>query len=793
MYLSLEWISDYVDVLDLSPDVVADKLTLYCAEVEGVETVRRSIADAVVGHITNAEEVSTDLKKITVECGSKTYTTVTSAPNARAGMATAFAPAGASISDGVTVEARTMQGVASEGIVCSAKELGLSGFHEGIIELPRSTEAGTPVADLIPGTDTVVEIDNKSLTHRPDLWGHYGFAREIAAIFRRPLKQLPVVDLSAYKSLPEYPVRIEDPQNCAAYCCMEFGNVPTQPAPMWMQARLHSVGQRSISLLVDLTNYIMFELGQPTHAFDADALHEVVVKPMGADGEIVTLDGETRKMKSDDLMIWNEKTPVAIAGVMGGANSEVSQGTNRLLLESANFKGSRVRRTANRLDLRSEASQRFEKSQPPVNASVAVARFARLMTDAGLDPEITSRLSCATGSAPSTVEIRLPYQHLLTKMGTEVTREEVLQILSSLGFSASFQGEDLVTGTPEHRSTTDISIPEDIIEEVARIYGYDRVIPTLPEITAKPAPENPKLRREHRIQKLLSAAHQYLEVNSYGWFDSEWLSTIGYQPDNTLVLANPSAANFRVMRTAILPNLLKAVEENAPRRERFAMYEIGRVFRAVSRSDHVEHQHLCGLDVRPKKEREPHDHFYEVKAVLSTVLAKAGNRVLRFNPIDEAKHPWEALGQCARIEAGGVDIGRLGLLPERLAKVVGARSQIVWFEINLDELPLQRPEEAGFKPISLFPPSWQDFSILWPTDKTYAELQRVIDRFEDPRITSREFQYHYVGKGLPEGMASYTFRYWLGSYERTLSGEELEEFIQSFIDFLAKRGLSLRQ
>jgi phenylalanyl-tRNA synthetase beta chain len=513
---------------------------------------------------------------------------------------------------------------------------------------------------------------------------------------------------------------------------------------------------------------------------------------MGTDGEFITLDGETRAMKRDDLMIWNEEKPVAIAGVMGGANSEVSEQTDRLLLESANFKGSRVRRTAQRLDLRSEASQRFEKSQPPANAAVAVARFAKLVTEAGLDPEITSRLSCAAGSAQRSVEIRVPYEHILMKMGTEVSKDEITDILGSLGFEAAFEGDELVTRTPLHRSTTDISIPEDIIEEVARIYGYDRIVPALPEITAAPAPENLPLRREHRIQRMLSSAHRYLEVNSYGWFDSDWLARLGYQPERTLELENPSAANFKLMRTEIMPNLLKALEDNAPRRERFALYEIGRVFRPISESDHVEYNHLAGLDVRPRKELDGAEHFYQVKAVLTDVLSTAGNRDVAFLPIAESRYPWEAVGQCARIEAAGVDVGRLGVLPERVTRIAGARSQIVWFELTIDDLPVERPEETSFVPISQFPPSWQDFSILWPKAKSYAELEALIDRFSDEKITSREFQYLYTGEGLPEGMDSYTFRYWLGSYERTLTGGELDAFIQSFIDFLGEHGLALR-
>ncbi len=380
MYISLEWISQYVDISGIEPEVIADRMTMATAEVEGFERVERSIDGVVVGEIVSVEDIpgAPNLKKVQVDCGASKYTTACGAPNTSVGMKAAFAPAGTTIAGGKTIEKGVMSGCESEGVLCSAMELGLSEFHETLFEIPADVETGAALSDLMPKSDVIIEIDNKSLTHRPDLWGHYGIAREIAAVFGRELKALPLEDLSVYDDLPAYPLTIDDLDGCPHYSCLEMASIKPEPSPLAIQWRLHALGQRTFDLLVDLTNYIMFELGQPTHAFDGGKLKAVRVAPMGEDATFVTLDSAERKMIPNDLMIWNESTPVAVAGVMGGLETEVTPETTRLLLESANFRGSRIRRTAVRLGLRSEASQRFEKNQPPCNAKIAVARFLKL-------------------------------------------------------------------------------------------------------------------------------------------------------------------------------------------------------------------------------------------------------------------------------------------------------------------------------------------------------------------------------------------------------------------------------
>ena len=319
MHISLDWISQYVDISDLSPETIADRLTMATAEVEGLETLVRLLDGVLIGRVLSVEQLSDQQTFVAVQCGVEQYTTVCGAPNVRVGMKSAFAPAGVTIAGEQTIQERQVGGRTSQGILCSSDELGMGGGHFGILDLPESLDDGAQLADWIPPSDTLLEIDNKSLTHRPDLWGHYGMAREVAAIFERPLRSLQLQDLSQYDALPDYPLTIDDLDSCPCYCCIELDGVAALPSPLELQYRLHALGQRTFNILVDLTNYIMLELGQPMHAFDGSRLQAVRVAPFGTTGRFATLDGQERQMLPDDLMIWNERRAGCFGRYYGGA------------------------------------------------------------------------------------------------------------------------------------------------------------------------------------------------------------------------------------------------------------------------------------------------------------------------------------------------------------------------------------------------------------------------------------------------------------------------------------------
>ncbi|MCL2005549.1 MAG: phenylalanine--tRNA ligase subunit beta [Planctomycetaceae bacterium] len=820
MFISLDWISDYVDLTGLDVAAITNRLTLATAEVEGSKTIRRFVKNVLVGEITAIEKLTDKLTFCQVDCGKKTYTTVCGAPNVRVGLKAPFAPAGTLLAGNTKVEVAELEGRTSQGILCSAAELGMSDWHEILLECPNSIKTGTALEQFIPESDTLIEIDNKSLTHRPDLWGHYGFAREFAAIFERKLKPLPQIDLAQYDSLPEYPLKNEDYENCPCYGCIEFqvkGQTSgTIPSPLVIQRRLHALGMRSYNLLVDVTNYVNWEIAQPTHAFDADKLGGVRIATAGdaADGnmDFTTLDGQTRKLLPEDLLIWGsaqkskQYRPVALAGVMGGLETEVTESTVKLLLESANFKASRVRRTAGRLDLRTDASQRYEKSQPPSNVKVGIARILKLIEDSGAELKVLSRFSVDGDLQDAVRYIDIPAGRLEQLAGITLPAKKVTQILESLGFTVERKkDETLNVGVPAFRSQKDISIPEDILEEVLRVFGFDNIPPVMPAVPMKPLHVEKHLKLEHKIRRVLSASHQFLEVHNYIWYNDNWLKKIGYEPLDTLVLKNPTSPETSRLRTSLLPNLLALIPKNRPFRESFRLFEVGRIFPVPNEKAYFEATRLAGIAFQRSGSLE--DYYLSVKSAVEDVLTACGVPRIKEPGMERYATQSQESGNCDQsalfvpgsfvrvVGSGGETFGSVGILDKNMtAKVCKEGGQIVWFDLDLDKIAKLGSLDPAltFEEPPRYPLSWQDFSLLWNIDDGFDELEAFLDQFVHPLLIRREFLVSYRGKGLEQGVACYSFRFWIGSAEHTLSGEEIEAFHQQFLTYIKGKNVSLR-
>ena len=794
MKISLDWISDFVDLAGVSPRELAERLTLATAEVEDIHYIRRHTQGVLVGRVTACEVIegqpSGGLRRVEVDCGSRRFESVCGAPNVTLGMVSAFAPAGVTLAGGAMIAEQTVAGRRSEGVLTSAAELGLSHWHEGILEIPESIPVGTPLDALIPLEDVLIEIDNKSLTHRPDLWGHYGFAREIAVILDRPLKPLPVFDLSRFESLPAYPLEVESYEDCPCYGCIDLRFRAGVPSPLWMQRRLHALGQRTFNLAVDVTNYVMWELAQPTHAFDGDQLRKIRVASLGREGVFVTLDGQQRRILPDDLLIWNEKEPVALAGIMGGLHSEVSRETQHVLLESANFRADRVRRTSVRLDLRTEAAQRFEKSQPPANVVTAAARILHCLVLADEPFEALSRFTVAGDPDADHRPLVMDWAQVDRMAGVSVPRDEAQRILTGLGFHVASRQGLLELGIPPHRSRRDLSIPADIVEEILRIYGYGRIEPRLPVAPLGHLPVNESLQREHRVRRVLAGSHQFIEVQNYIWFDLHWLDELGFEPRDALRLRNPPAQHNRSLRTTLVPNLLALVRPNRAHRDSFRLFEIGRVFRAAEQG-RQERTLLAGVAYQPARS-DSEELVRGVRGAMEDLASSLGGSAFRFEPTQEDASPWLKAGASLVIYGNHGPVGAIGLLTGNVLKTVVPEGQVAWFELDLEALPIVVHPAVKFSAIPVYPGSWQDFSLLWDAARGFAELESVLDRFAHPLIARREFVYRFKGKGLPPGKASYTFRYHLAAADHTLSAEEIDGFRNEFLRHLESHQITLR-
>lgn len=796
MKLSLEWLGQYVDLAGLSPKDIAYKLTMSTAEVEEVEILRRSVRGIVVGEIIGVEPIETGesgkiMQLVSVNTGVETFETVCGAPNVKLGMKSAFAAPGAVIADNHTVYEQKVFGRLSQGILCSPKELGWGESHAGIMAFSDNLPVGTELASLVPEFDHVIEIDNKSITHRPDLWGHYGFARELAAIYGRPLKHLELIDSSEGNDLPPFPLRIDDFEGCPGYCCLDMDGLSPAFSPVDLQYRLLAVGLRPINLLVDLTNYLMCEIGQPMHAFDGERVRDIIVAPFGKIGAYVTLDSVERKMIPEDLMICDHDGPIALAGIMGGEDSEVREGTSRILLESANFNPARIRRTMIRLGLRTDAGIRFEKGQPPYHMALSIRRFVKLLRNAGQKAFLRSKLTCEGETGEKGRLLSMEKADLNRSIGMMIPDERVKEILVSLGFECTINDKEILLTIPPHRSVRDISIPRDIVEEVARIYGYDNIKPSMPDVEMRPYTFNTNLQKQHKIRRFLSQAKGFSEVHTYSWYDDIWLKQIAYNPGETLTLVNPAAENNTRMRRELLPNLLALVEMNAVHRDSISLYEMGNVFHPVSESFR-QAMHLGGLAYQTEKIGNLQNLFLRVKGTVEELCVLANTGVPAFGSSRETGKPWSAQGACLNVMLGDAHAGQIGFLTGNLLNLYERGTQIVWFELLVDVLAGPAFPDVLYQEIPVYPGSWMDFSILADKTLSYSGLAEIIQKFSHPILRREKYLYLYSGKGLPEGKLSCTFRFWLGLKDRTLTGEDLSRFRESFIHYLEENGLMLR-
>ncbi len=796
MKLSLDWISEFVDLTGIDAGELANKLTVHTAEVDEVTELTRSVDRVVVAKVvrTGALDGTTQAKKAEIDVGGQILTVVCAAPNVREGLVTLAAMPGAALATGTTtnntVEAAEIYGTMSSAVLCSAQELGLGSDNDGLIELPADTKPGQRLADLIASKDTVLEIDNKSITHRPDLWSHYGFAREIGAIFGRTLAPIEGVDLRRFADLPALDLRIDSP-DCPFYSAIRFAVGDRRPSPLFVQCRLGAVGSRPRNLLVDLTNYVQFEMGQPTHAFDADRVSAIVVANASAPADIATLDGLDRKIAPGDLLIQDGSAPIAIAGIIGGASSAVTNTTRRVILESANFRGPRVRLTSVRLGIRTDASQRFEKRLPSMLAAIAPGRILRLLDRAGATPEVTSRFSSAGRVDESRRRIDIPAGYISGRAGALIDDTSCKRILESIGFETTIAaGGGLDVAIPPFRSAFDISTREDISEEIVRLYGYDRIQPSLPAAAIDSAPINPEVRNHHRARRMLAQSHGFVELKTYSWYSTRWLQTIGYTPARkTLDLRNPIGADRRSMRDSLVPNLLAVAEQNRTEAASFRVFEIGKIFWLDEKGDKHEANQLCGLIAGQDRAALPETIFAAARSAIEDIARVAGMGSLRTQPGETSGAPWRHTSATVDIVHGQAAVGAMGMVPSPLCATILGRGNIGWFTLDIDRFAGQVYPATPYSAPPVFPGSSQDFTFVPKAGMNYAELDSILDKLAAEVSFKRSFLGLFEQPG--EGTRRYTFRFEIFIPDRTLTADDINAFRASVVGHVEANGIRL--
>ncbi len=800
MKVPVKWLEDYV-AISLPPSELAQKLTMSGIEVKGWQVIGGKWEGIVVGQIVavNPHPNADRLLLPTIDLGTEQKAVVCGAPNLKVGDKVVFAYVGAQLIDGHTgelirLEVAKIRGVVSSGMVCSEKELGLSDSHEQIMVLPAEAPVGTPLADYMGD----VILDLEITPNRPDCLSVIGIAREVAALTGREVRLAEAsYDETSTSIDSQISVEIIAPDLCPRYSASLITGLKIASSPRWMQQRLLACGMRPISNIVDITNYVMLEYGEPLHAFDYQQVRgkKIIVRRAGEGEVMVTLDGVKRTLSSDMLVIADQERAVAIAGVMGGTDSEVTEQTTAVFLEAASFNPACIYNTGSRLGLPSEARMRFERGISPELTIPALKRATQLLVEFGGGKAAKGFIDAYPGKKERK-PILLSLGEVKRLLGVKFSLEQITGALASLGFDCKPAGaaSEVWVTAPYWRS--DIGLAEDLVEEVARIIGYEQIPITM---LSQPLPRQtpaPILKLKQEARRSL-VGYGFQEVITYSLTGGEWLNRLlpSHHPlkPAPLRMANPMSADQEFLRPNLRTNLLAALEANRRHEEGgIRLFELGRVYWPQPNDLPLEPEILCGLLAGPRFEEswrgggESLD-FFDAKGIVEGFLSHLG-LAADFEPgSDESLHP----AKQAAIAIGGKSLGVVGELHPKVVEAFELSGRVYLFEVDLTALLPFTVGHRLFQPISRFPAIVRDMALVVDSGIAHRQVQEIVSGF--PLVTEVTLFDVYAGEQLPAGKKSLAYRITFQSPSHTLTDEEVNKVQKQILDKLSQKlGASLR-
>lgn len=806
MLISRNWIKKYVNLADsVSIEELVSRLNLSTVEVERYEEQGRCLANIVVGKILkiDSHKDADKLKVCLVDVGRKKLTIVCGGSNLFEGMLVVVAEVGAKVKwhgEGEEVELKSaeIRGVKSEGMICGADEVGLEEFFpkkemREIIDLSTlGVRVGTPLSQALGLNDYILEIDNKSLSHRPDLWGHYGLAREVAALYNRKVTPYKNTSLKPDKEA-NLEVQIDDPKLCRRYMGVMLSNVKVGDSPFWLKKSLIDVGIRPINIIVDITNYVMLDLGQPLHAFDADKvglkdqLHKkLIVRTAHKREELTTLDGKKYALDSDNIVIADEQKILALAGVIGGLDSGVTLESTQIILESACFNDMAIRKSAGFLNVRTDASIRFEKSLDPNLCEEALNKAVELILDLVPGSQVASSIVDFYPEPLKPNNLTIPLSFFSKKLGVDIPPKNILAILDRLGFEVRYKSDKLNIKIPTWRGTKDIFIPEDIVEEVARLYGYEHILSSLPLFPIVP-PITDKIRvTKFNVLDILVKEFGYTEVYNYSFVSSGAISKLGDNQDQYIELNNPLSKDRPFLRRNLVINLLENLEKNYATNRVLKLVEIGKSYLFEEAGVRVTPQ---GNDLLPRQdttctflyiEKNNNTPFWEVRRVVERIFHLEKNWLLK--PPRESK-PWQHSARAAEIVYKDKEIGSIYELHPFVLERWGIKDRAAIVEINLNLLADTEPDFfVQFNSTSLYPEATRDVAF-WVSKKiTHAEIWQTLT-LADQLVRKVEL-FDVYSDNTKDEIKSMAYRITYGHSEKTLTTQEIDEVHQKIIKTL---------
>jgi len=781
MLLSKKWLSEFVTLpQDVSPKELLERVTVASVEVEGITNPAKNLAGVIVAEIRevlphpNADK----LRIAKVFDGKNELQIVCGAPNIAAGQKVPLAPIGTTLpAMGVTIEERAMRGEVSQGMLCASDELGIGTDHEGILILDPEAKVGMSVAELLGLDDWILEVDNKSMTHRPDMWSHFGFAREVAAIFDLPFAEPKIPEIKEGKQ--KITVQVENTEACPRYMAVKLEGVKIGPSPDWLVQRLEMVGMRSINSVVDATNYVMLELGQPLHAFDARQIADehIVVRNAEQGEKLKLLDGQEVKLMPSDLVIADAQRILALAGIKGGLESGVTNDTTSIIIESANFDHIIIRKTSQRLGLRTDASARYEKSLDPNLTERALRRVVALLGEMS-GGQVVSTVVDVSHFSLNQGPIVVTLEYLTKKIGMPLKAEEVSAILELLGFKLKVSKEVFTITIPTWRATKDVSGPHDIVEEVARIYGYANITPQLPTIqVVRPRVDYEKMLVE-KSRDLLAYGFDMHEVYGYSFIAQKAVEQFGDDPERYIRVTNPQAEGLELLRRDLTPGLVLQNPANARMVDSCNLFELGLVFDKSAEgvfADASEKQRL------PKQELRLAATIYGGGEVTPFYTAKNVAEILlrRFHYVPELipqtlPYAWLHPERTLVISVRGEQVGIVSELAPALQKQLKLKHPVGILELNLTKLAQWYSDAREYVAIPKFPAIELDISMEIGRTTLWSAVEKAVLGMGNELIREVTLFDVYEGKGVAAGNKSIAFRVVYRSDDKTLSTAEAD-------------------
>ena len=812
MKVSLNWIRDYVQLpADADLKKLAYDLTMSTVEVEDATDLGASFHDMVVGVINTIEQHpnADKLKVCKTDIGGRVEDIVCGGSNLREGMKVAVALPGAMCKwhgegDLVEIKKSKLRGVDSYGMICGAVEIGLADLfptkeEAHILDLSDfDAPAGTPLADALDLNDIILEIDNKSMTNRPDLWGHYGIAREIAALYDLPMVEFPHFDRNV-ENTSGFHVTVEDAERCPRMIGTQIENVCVKPAPYWMQVRIWKTGMRPINALVDITNYVMLATGQPSHAYDSDHIAGHIIVRRAKAGETLTLlNGKELPLSTDDLTIADDAGIVGLAGVMGGAKDSILPTTSKVILEIANFQAAGIRRTALRYDNRTEASARYEKAIDPERCDQALDLSMQLFSDLYPEMKVTGLVNEYPRHLKQ-AEIDVPLSWLERRLGKRLSPDEIKHKMELLGYGITFNGDNMHVVVPTWRSTGDVSIQADIMEEVARMYGYENFEAEPITTTFDGAINQLDKDLERRIKEYLAIRCGMQEIFTYPWMEESYVNAVLQSTEGILSLSTPPSPAERFVRSSLLPNLCKAVVKNERYFDEFSIFETAQVFRDENYTSPYDpreklpsqRKNVAGAFATTDKDITA--LFRKAKGVVEMMARYVHMEALTFKQAE--KPVWADNVVWLNIYRGDEKVGDLALLAKKVSMACGIKNMnVMLFQLDQDSLVPLKSRTNTFTHLAEYPMTDYDISLLVDGSVQWKDVAQTVRGIKSELLHGAAFVDEYRGKQVPAGKKSLTLRLAIGSKDKTLTSAEIEEVASGVLNKIAKRfGAELRR